>query len=596
MAARPVGHVLRRAAPGLALTVLLCQTVGGLATTAWLMATATALNALVGPVANAQRLLQAAPALLACGGLYVLKLALDGATAWARARLVPRVQQAAQSQLLDASLHVDLAAFDDAGFYDQLHRARDRGVMHMQGASDCLVEALSALLAVLGAALALVWLKPMLLPVLAIALWPQAWGAFAVARLQFASMPATISLTRQVGMLAELATERESAPEIRSYQAQAYLRDEHGRSAQALQDHLVALGLAEAKTRTLARAASGLGLAFTFAVLGWLLWTDQLALAVAGTTVIAVRAAGASVEHLVQVASELFEKALYLADYQAFLDQARQRAPRGGAEAAPAAPALIALDQVSFHYEGQRSRPALQDVSLQIRAGETVALVGENGSGKTTLAKLLAGLYTPSRGTVQWDGTDVRRFTPESVADRVAMVLQHPVRWPRSARDNVRIGRHDRAVGAEAALQRAASLSRADEVVARLAQGWDTLLSRHFRGGTDLSSGQWQRLAVARGLYRDAPIVIWDEPTAPLDAKAEYAVYESLRQLSAGRTVVLITHRLASVRNADRILFLEQGRLVEQGRHEELLALNGRYAELYRLQARLHGIEPASTS
>jgi ABC-type multidrug transport system fused ATPase/permease subunit len=285
---------------------------------------------------------------------------------------------------------------------------------------------------------------------------------------------------------------------------------------------------------------------------------------------------------------------LYIADYQAFLDQAARRSIAGGAGEAPATPATITLNGVSFRYEGARASAALQDVSLQIRAGETIALVGENGSGKTTLAKLIAGLYAPTEGQVQWDGIDLRRLSAASIADRVAMVLQHPVRWPRSARDNVRIGRHDRLDPDDEALERAARLARAEEVIARLPQGWQSLLSRHFRGGTDLSGGQWQRLAVARGLYRDAPIVIWDEPTAPLDAKAEYAVYESLRKLAAGRTVILITHRLASVRNADRILFLEQGRLIEQGCHEELLSLNGRYAELYRLQARLHGAEESA--
>ena len=251
----------------------------------------------------------------------------------------------------------------------------------------------------------------------------------------------------------------------------------------------------------------------------------------------------------------------------------------------------IELDRVGFHYAGRRDAPALQDVSLRIRPGETIALVGENGSGKTTLAKLLAGLYRPTAGHIRWDGIDTRTMDPASLADRVTMVLQHPVRWPRSARHNVRIGRHARADADGSALTWAARESRAQEVVDGLRDGWDTMLTRHFRGGVDLSGGQWQRLAVARGLYRDAPLVIWDEPTAPLDAKAEQAVYELLRGLARGRTVVLITHRLASVRDADRIVFLEKGRIVEQGRHEELLAAEGRYAQLYRLQTRLHGLE-----
>jgi ATP-binding cassette subfamily B protein len=182
-------------------------------------------------------------------------------------------------------------------------------------------------------------------------------------------------------------------------------------------------------------------------------------------------------------------------------------------------------------------------------------------------------------------------MAPDSLADRVVMVLQDPIRWPRSARDNVRLGRHQREDPDSRVLLQSAEQARALEVIEGLPQGWETLLSRQFRGGQDLSGGQWQRLAVARGLYRDAPLVIWDEPTAPLDARAEHAVYESLRQLARARTVLLITHRLASVRNADRIYFLERGAVVEQGRHDELMALDGRYAELYRLQTKLHGLE-----
>jgi ATP-binding cassette subfamily B protein len=169
-------------------------------------------------------------------------------------------------------------------------------------------------------------------------------------------------------------------------------------------------------------------------------------------------------------------------------------------------------------------------------------------------------------------------------------VLQEPVRWPDSARVNVRVGRHDRPDPGECALQEAARLAGADDVIRTLPRQWDTLLSASFRDGLDLSGGQWQRLAVARGLFRDAPVLIWDEPTAPLDAKAEYAVYESLRRIARGRTTILITHRLASVRNCDQIYLLHEGELVEQGTHEELLAAGGRYAELSALQARLYEV------
>ncbi|MCP3142760.1 ABC transporter ATP-binding protein [Pyxidicoccus xibeiensis] len=592
LAVQPVLSVLRRAAPRAALAVIFCQLVAGAATTWALLLTTSVLGQLLSGGTGAQRLEAALPTLLLLGGVQAVRMGLETATNVARAYLVPRVFRVAEEALFRVSLQVDLASFDDPGFYDRLHRARDRGVMHMEGATTCLVEALRAAFSVFGAVLALLWLHPLLLPLLGVALLPQGWAVLHAARLQYSGMATTISLTRQVHMMAELATQRESAPEIRTNQAQDYVLAEYQRSAVALQDHLVRLGIAEARSTAFGRMLSGLGLVATFVALGMMLQARWLELAVAGTAVIAVRSASAALALFMQMAHGLFEKGLYISDYREFIEQSSQRArPATAGVKAPENPGRIELQGVGFHYPGQEGRLALRDISLTIEAGQSIALVGENGSGKTTLAKLIAGLYPPTSGRITWDGIDLREMSPDSLADRVVMVLQDPIRWPRSARDNVRLGRHQRVDPDARMLLQSAEQSRALEVVENLPQGWDTLLSRQFRGGMDLSGGQWQRLAVARGLYRDAPLVIWDEPTAPLDARAEHAVYESLRQLARNRTVLLITHRLASVRNADRIYFLERGAVVEQGRHEELMTLNGRYAELYRLQTRLHGLE-----
>lgn len=588
MAARPVASVVRRAAPKAAATIVVAQLLGAAATAAMLIVAGAVLSRLLEPGAVEERLSAALAPLLAVAGLLALRIGLDAATNIARAHLGPKARREAEQSLFNATLSVDLASFDDPDFYDQLQRARDRGLLHLEGALAALVGTGSAALSVAAAAAALFYFHPLLPLILLLATAPEAWGALAAARIQYGGMATTVSLTRQCEMMAELATQRSSAPEIRANQAQSYVLSQYGASAEALQDHLVDLGVREAKALALGRLVAAIGLAATFAALALMIGAGWLGLAAAGGAVIAIRTAGASLSALVVTGHELLEKALYISDYRDFLDQARRRTPAAAGTAAPAEPRAIRLDKVSFAYPGAGDRLAISEVSLTIAAGETVALVGENGSGKTTLAKLIAGLYRPTDGSIAWDGVDLRDIAPESLADRVAMVLQEPIRWPRSARDNVRIGRHGRDDPGDELLTRAAIDSRAAEVVERLPRGWQTLLSRQFRGGHDLSAGQWQRLAVARGLYRDAPLVIWDEPTAPLDAKAEQAVYESLRRLARDRTVVLITHRLASVRKADRIFLLDAGALAEQGTHEELLRLGGLYAELFELQLKLY--------
>ena len=251
------------------------------------------------------------------------------------------------------------------------------------------------------------------------------------------------------------------------------------------------------------------------------------------------------------------------------------------------------MDGVSFRYPGQDER-ALTDVSLTLRRGEVIALVGENGSGKSTLAKLLAGLYLPETGVVAWDGVDTASLDAAALHERIAVVLQDPLHWPMTAENNVRIGRLDRSDPGDAAFADATARSGADAVLATLPEGAATMLSRQFQQGRDLSGGQWQRLSVARGLYRDAPLVIADEPTAAMDARAEHAVFTALRGLGGSeRITVLVTHRLANVRHADQIVVLEGGRVTELGTHAQLMARHGTYHELFSLQARAYADAPS---
>jgi ATP-binding cassette subfamily B protein len=279
----------------------------------------------------------------------------------------------------------------------------------------------------------------------------------------------------------------------------------------------------------------------------------------------------------------LYESALFLEDVRDFM--ALRPAIEERRPTAPPPRSFDRLDAegITFAYPGAE-RPAVADVSLTIARGEVVALVGENGSGKTTLAKILSGLYAPQRGRVLWDDVDVLTTDPRLLRERIAVLFQDYVRWALSARDNIGLGQHER-LHDDDAIREAAVRAGADEHLSGLPAGYDTVLSRMFSGGSDLSGGQWQRVSLARALFRDAPLLILDEPAAALDPIAEARLFASLRELVENRTALFISHRFSSVRLADRIYVLDAGRIVEQGSHDDLMEREGRYARMFRLQA-----------
>jgi ATP-binding cassette subfamily B protein len=238
---------------------------------------------------------------------------------------------------------------------------------------------------------------------------------------------------------------------------------------------------------------------------------------------------------------------------------------------------------VTYSYEGQE-QPALQDVSFTIQPGETVAIVGHNGAGKTTLVKLLARLYDPQVGQVLIDGRDVREYDPDALRGEFGVLFQDYVSYQFTARENIGIGRAERLEDTPA-IATAATKSGAAPVIERLPDGYDTVLGKWFDGGVNLSGGEWQKVALGRAFMREAQVLILDEPSAALDAKAEFELFSRLQELAQERTAIFISHRFSTVRRADRILVFEEGRLIEQGTHEELLARGGHYAELFNLQA-----------
>jgi ATP-binding cassette subfamily B protein len=289
-------------------------------------------------------------------------------------------------------------------------------------------------------------------------------------------------------------------------------------------------------------------------------------------------------ENLLMGFSQTAGQALYLDDLFSFFDiQPEITSPRDPRPFPTPIAQGFEFENVGFRYPGADAW-AVRHLTFSLRAGEVLALVGENGAGKTTLVKLLARLYDPDEGRILLDGHDLREYGLDDLRANLGVIFQDFVRYHMTAAENIAVGRIE-ARDDRARIEEAAKRSLADRVITSLPAGYDQMIGKRFKGGMDLSGGEWQKIAIARAYMRDAQLLILDEPTASLDARAEYEVFQRFKELSEGKTAVLISHRFSSVRMADRILVLVQGRVEASGTHAELLAQQGRYAELFELQA-----------
>ncbi|MGP3956011.1 ABC transporter ATP-binding protein [Nonomuraea sp. 3N208] len=572
-----------RASPRDTVAAVVLNLLGGVFTAFGLLATTGVLTALFSEGPTPDRVVAALPSLALVATAAALRTAVQAGAGWAQSRLDPQVSRQTEERLYGLTSRVDLVAYDDPDFHDALQRARLRGVAMADQVVSAAVDVLTAAVGIAAVAGVLGVLHPVLLPLLLLAVLPDAWAMVRSARMRYATLYALIPANRRKWIIGELLANREPAAEVRSFTMRGFLLRMYDAVAKAEQDVMLKLAKRQTFARLAGEALGGLGTGLVYVALGVLLAIGAIPLAVAGTAVLAIRSAQQSLGNLMYATNRLYEEGLYFTDFLEFCADAEHRVSGSRPAALPPGFQRITAREVTFTYPGAEE-PALRDVTIEIKQGEVIAFVGENGSGKTTLAKILSGLYEPDSGAVLWDDTDLKQVNPEDLRLRTAVIAQDHTRWPLTARYNITMGTDK----GDEALHAAAGVAGADEVIADLPHGYRTLLDRRFKDGHELSGGQWQRIAVARGFHRDADLLICDEPTAALDARAEHALFERIRTHSDGRTVLLITHRLASVRYADRIYVLDHGKVTEQGDHDALMALDGLYADLYSLQARAY--------
>jgi ATP-binding cassette, subfamily B, bacterial len=518
------------------------------------------------------------------GALVVVALVLSLAQAVQAEQsrvLAELVGRRAFDRVLDVASRIDLLAFESPSFYDRLIRAVTQGQFRSMQVVTGLVGLVGAAVSGVAIVIALAALQPLLLPLVVLGLVPLWFVSTRNSRDLHSFTRAMTPSDRQREYLRLLLTRRDTAKEVRAFDTSGFLRRRYDRLYDQRIHELRTLARRRMNRSVAGSLASSALTALAVGILALLFIGGRMTLAAAGTAILALYQLGTRLRAINGSASSLYEATLFVNEYTSFL----QLAPMGVEPklAAPRTFGTLIVENVTFTYP-ESERPALDGASLEIRAGEVVALVGENGSGKTTLAMILAGLYRPDSGRVLWDQTDVSGVRAEELRDSITVIFQDFEQYLLPARENIGLGRHER-IEDHGRIVDAARRADADSFIDALPDAYDTMLGREFSGGYDLSLGQWQRVALARAFFRDAPFVILDEPTAALDARAESKLFERMRDLLAGRSVLLISHRFSSVRTADRIYVLEGGRTIEHGSHEELMEAGGRYAELFKLQA-----------
>jgi len=497
--------------------------------------------------------------------------------------LSERVTNASSVRLMQHAATLDLEDFEDSEFQDQLERARRQtsGRMSLMGQ---LFGQAQDIVTVVSFAAGLILYAPWLIALLFLALVPAFVGEAHFNAQSYSLDFVRTPERRELDYVRQTAASVETAKEVKIFGLNGFLINRYIRLATDFYAANRRLALRRAGWGGLFTAIGTVGYYLAYAYITWRTLRGEFSVGDLTFLAGSFRRLRALLEGLLTSFSSTAGQALYLNDLFSFFEVTPEILSPANPRPFPnPIQHGFRFEDVGFRYPGSE-RWAVRHLSFTLHAGEVLALVGENGAGKTTLVKLLTRLYDPVEGRILLDGHDLREYDLDALRGSMGVIFQDFVRYNLNAGDNIAVGK----IAARddlARIDRAAKSSQADEVIAKLPAGYQQMIGKRFKDGVELSGGEWQKIAIARAYMREAAVLILDEPTAALDARSEFEVFQRFKELSAGKTAILISHRFSSVRMADRILVLKNGEIAEQGKHDQLIKTGGAYAEMFELQA-----------
>ena len=486
-------------------------------------------------------------------------------------------------RVMEHAAGLDLLAYEDPAFYDRLERARVQATdrLFMIQAIGRLIQ---QVITTITLSISIMVFSPWLLLLLVVGVIPAFVGETHFAFLGYAKNFRQTPIRRQLDYLRILGGSKEAAKELKLFGLKDFLTARFKVLSTKVYEEDVALARRKVTTGSVLSAigTAGYYTAYVFAV--WKTVTGVFSFGTLTLLANAIREASSNLQQTFSTLSTIADQALFLTDLIAFFEMRPTIQSKPNALPAPR-PIQRGFEfrNVSFRYPGS-SRLVLNGLNFHLRPGARVALIGENGEGKTTIVKLLTRLYDPAEGQVLLDGVDLREYSLEDLYREIGVIFQDFMRYEMTARENIAVGRIEQIDNLQL-IRQSAHKSMAEDVVGKLPSGYEQMLGRRFDGGVDLSGGEWQKVALARAYLRDAQVLILDEPTSALDARSEYEVFQRFAELTTGKMALFISHRFSTVRMADRIVVLENGRIAEEGDHDALTQLGGRYAEMFELQA-----------